>query len=196
MKRINADFYTEDKYVGPMGKRRHVYGENDTLFAYGIYPTKIKKEDLPDWYVYDYSSGGYRYFKTKGIVDLAYVPCYDNHPLKYDRLYISFKKKININNVENETWLKQEEYDYLIWNHLIVAIVIGAEKYSNLDVNDIKKAIDLKQYYFFVNEDKDKWYRFFEEVEISEEEKIKAANYQYFDSKMFRSKKKRKQQRC
>lgn len=192
MKRINADFYTEDKYVGPIGKRRHVYGENNTLFAYGIYPTKIKKEDLPDWYVYGYSSGGYRYFKTKGIVDLVYIPCYDNHPLKYDRLYISFNKMINIKNAENRTWIKQEEYDYLIWNHLIAAIVRGAEKYSNLNVYNIKKAIDLKQYYFFINEDKDGWYRLFEEVKISEEDKIKikAVRYQYIDSKMYRSKKK------
>ena len=190
MKRINADFYTEDKYVRHIDKVKHVYGENGTLFAYGIYPTKIKKEDLPDWYVYDYSSGKYRYFKTKGIVDLVYIPRYDNHSLKYDRLYISFTKKININNVKYRMRLKEEEYDYLIWNHLIVAIVIGAEKYSNLNVDDIKKAIDLKQYHLFINEDKDNWHRFFEEVEISEEAKIKAENYQYFDSKMYRGKKK------
>lgn len=82
----------------------------------------------------------------------------------------------------------------MIWNDLIAAVVIGAEKYSNLNVDDIKKAIDLKQYYYFINEDKDKWYRFFEEVEISEEEKIKAANYQYLDSKMYKSKKKWKQE--
>ena len=190
MKRIHADYYTEDKYVGPIDKRRHVYGENDTLFAYGIYPTKIKEEDLPNFYVYDYSSGGYRYFKTKDIVDLVYVPRYDNHPLKYDRLYISFKKKINTNNAEDGIWLKQEEYDYLIWNHLIVAVVVGAEKYSNLNVDDIKKAIDLKQYYFFVNEGKEYWCRFFEEIKISEGEKIKAASYRHIDIKPYRSKKK------
>ena len=190
MKRINADYYTEDKYVGPIGKRRHVYGKNGTLFAYGIYPTKIKEEDLPNFYVYDYSSGGYQYFKTKDIVDLVYVPSYDNHPLKYDRLYISFKKKININNAKDGTWLKEEDYDYLIWNHLIVAVVIGAEKYSNLNVDEIKKAIDLKQYYFFVNEDEDKWYRFFEEIKISEEEKTKVVSYSILDAKPYRSKKK------
>lgn len=190
MKRINADFYTEDKYVGSMNNRRHVYGKDNTLFAYGIYPTKIKVEDLPDYYVYEYSSGGYRYFKTKDIVDLVYVPCYNNHSLKYDRLYISFKKKINTRKAENRTWIKYEEYDYLMWNHLIVTIVAGAEKYSNLNVDEIKKAIDLKQYYFFVGENKNKWYRFFDEIEISEEEKKEAANYRYFDVKFYRSKRK------
>ena len=122
MKRINADFYTEDKYVGPLGKRKHVYGLDNTLFAYGVYPTKIKKSDLPSCYVFAYSSGGYRYFKTRDLVDLVYIPRYDNHPLKYDRLYISFKKKMNINNIEDKIWLKHEEYDYLVWDDLIAAI--------------------------------------------------------------------------
>ena len=28
MKRINADFYTENKYVGPISNRKHVYGKD------------------------------------------------------------------------------------------------------------------------------------------------------------------------
>lgn len=186
MKRINADYYTEDKYIGCRENRHQIFGKNGTLFAYGIYPTKIRKEDLSSHYVYGYSSGGYRYFKTKGIVDLVYVPSYDNHPLKYDRLYISFHKKINCKNVEHATWLKQEEYDYLIWDELVVLIVKGAEKYSNLNVKEIKKAIDLKKYYYYINEDKEKWYRYFEEIKINEKEKERVAEFDISNRRFYK----------
>lgn len=188
MKRIDADFYTEDKYVGYGDNRKHVFGLDGTLFAYGRFPTKIRKDDLPECYVYGYSSGGYRYFKTKGIVDLVYVPRYDNHQLKYDRLYVSFNKKINCNNAENNTWLYDQEYDYLIWDDLIVSIIQGAEKYSSLNVDAIKKAIDLKQYYYFVKENRQKYYRFFNEIEISNKEKEEAVNFNLLSSKFYRVK--------
>ena len=95
---------------------------------------------------------------------------------------------MNINNIEDKIWLKHEEYDYLVWDDLIAAIVAGAEKYSNLNVDEIKKAIDLKQYYYFVSEDENEWFRFFNEIHITEEEKKEAANYKYSDAKFYRSK--------
>lgn len=101
-------------------------------------------------------------------------------------MYISFHKKINCKNVEHATWLKQEEYDYLIWDELVVLIVRGAEKYSNLNVKEIKKAIDLKEYNFYINEDNEKWYRYFEEIKINEKEKEKAAQFNISNRKFYK----------
>ena len=49
MKRINSNVYTRGKF----GKnpRETVDTDNEFLYSHGIYPTKIKKEDLPESYV-------------------------------------------------------------------------------------------------------------------------------------------------
>lgn len=49
MKKINAYFYTQGKF----GKhfRETVDTNNEYLYSRGRYPTKIKKEDLPEDYI-------------------------------------------------------------------------------------------------------------------------------------------------
>ena len=49
MKKINAYFYTRGKF----GKdfRETVDTNNEYLYSRGHYPTKIKKEDLPEDYI-------------------------------------------------------------------------------------------------------------------------------------------------
>ena len=43
-------------------RHRYVRDPEGYLFADGIYPTKVKPEDLPDWYVYG------RYYKCFGYI--------------------------------------------------------------------------------------------------------------------------------
>ena len=92
-KRLNSYLYTKGKF----GKRhREVLDtNNEYLYSYCRYPTKIKKEDLTEDYiefrsrVIWYMTG---YVKTSGIVDIGYTSIKENHLFKDDYLYISYKK--------------------------------------------------------------------------------------------------------
>ena len=74
MKRFRSNLYTAQKIV--CADRQHVYVENEDgyLFAQAIYPTKIKAEDLPEWYVYGRYYKCFGYLSAKGVVDMKYVP--------------------------------------------------------------------------------------------------------------------------
>ena len=95
MKKINAYFYTKGKF----GKRirETLDRDNEYLYSLGHYPTKIKKEDLPKYYiefrsrVIWYMTG---YLKTSGVVDIDYKALNINHLFKDDYLYISYKEKL------------------------------------------------------------------------------------------------------
>lgn len=92
MSKARALFYTQGKF----GKlfRQILDTENEYLYSRGHYPTKIKKEDLPEDYiefrsrVIWYMTG---YLKTSGIVDIGYKALKINHLFKDDYLYISYK---------------------------------------------------------------------------------------------------------
>ena len=68
MKRFRSNLYTAQKIV--CADRQHVYVENEDgyLFAQAIYPTKIKAEDLPEWYVYGRYYKCFGYLSAKGVV--------------------------------------------------------------------------------------------------------------------------------
>lgn len=61
MSRKFARLYTVSKTKWRYGQYTNIYGKDDTLFSGGIYPTKIKIDDLPDWYVFGrfYKHWGY-----------------------------------------------------------------------------------------------------------------------------------------
>jgi len=46
--------YQTDKWKYEHSEKRYNYirDKNGFLYAKGIYPTRIKSEDLPEWYVY------------------------------------------------------------------------------------------------------------------------------------------------
>ena len=52
MSRKFARLYTVSKTKWRYGQYTNIYGKDDTLFSGGIYPTKIKIDDLPDWDIY------------------------------------------------------------------------------------------------------------------------------------------------
>lgn len=149
MKKIDAYFYTE----GKLGKRfrETLARDNEYLYSLGKYPTKIKKEDLPEYYikfrsrVIWYMTG---YLKTLGVVDIDYEALNINHLFKDDYLYISYKEKLK---TEKNSW-GHEIYinnDISICGNDIVPIVLAIKKYSNLDINHVKQKI----------QDKVNWYR-------------------------------------
>lgn len=95
MKRIKALCYTKGHFG--KGFREIVDTTNEYLYSMGRYPTKLKKEDLPEDFiefqsrVIWYMTG---YLKTSGVVDIGYKAMKVNHLFKDDYLYISYKEKL------------------------------------------------------------------------------------------------------
>lgn len=52
MKRLRSNLYTKEKIVLRDHQHQYIADENGYLFAQRTYPTKIKPEDLPEWYVF------------------------------------------------------------------------------------------------------------------------------------------------
>lgn len=74
--------------------RRTVLESNSEGFLYsgGKYPTKIKPEDLPCWFVYGYIYKSVGYISARGVKHLVYVPNYrvEKQLFKHDNLFISY----------------------------------------------------------------------------------------------------------
>lgn len=144
MSRINANFYTKGKF----GKivREVVDTDNEFLYSKGRYLTKIKKEDLPEDYIEFrsrsiwYMTG---YIKTSGIVDINYKALKINHLFKDDYLYISYKEKLRM---EKNLFgsLDYVNYDLCICGNDIIPIVLAAQKYSNVDIQEVRNKINAK----------------------------------------------------
>lgn len=144
MSRINANFYTKGKF----GKRIReiVDTDNEFLYSKGQYPTKIKKEDLPEDYIEFrsraiwYMTG---YIKTSGIVDINYRALKINHLFKDDYLYISYREKLKMEKNQFGFW-DYINYDFCICGNDIITIALAAQKYSNIDIQKVKNKINAK----------------------------------------------------
>lgn len=140
-KRINSHLYTETKIVYKNNGLEYVYGENDTLFSNLVYPTKIKKEDLPKSFIKG------RYYKNIGYADsanvlyLAYSPFYAfNHCFRDDALYVSYKLPI----IKEKTKYGYDEYlnyDLRISGNFIIDFLVGVKENSNVDLSEIAKEL-------------------------------------------------------
>lgn len=145
MKKFRSNLYTKEKII--LRARRHQYteDENGYLFAQGIYPTKIKAEDLPEWYVYGRYYKCFGYLSAKGVVDMRYVPSkYSNHFLKDDFLFISYSTQISQNPKANSIIDMYTGYDERIYGNEILDFLKAAKKYSTYDISGITQMIQDK----------------------------------------------------
>ena len=145
MKRLRSNLYTKEKIV--LRDRRHQYkeDENGYLFAQGTYPTKIKAEDLPEWYVYGRYYKCFGYLSAKGVVDMKYVPSkYSNHFLKDDFLFISYNTPISENPETSGIIDAYTGYDEQIYGNVILSFLKAARKYSAYDISEIAQMIQDK----------------------------------------------------
>ena len=146
-----ADYYSNGK-VKYNGKEWYFYNDkNNYLFSKGIYKTKIKEEDLPDYYIKMWLYPRYEYLSLKNIVDIHYKPNFHfNQWRKDDVLYISYKDKLILD--ENGS---ADDYDVLIYgpeiDHFIEELTNYG--YDENKLNEIKKLM----------EKKDKWYKYWDE---------------------------------
>ena len=126
------------------------YDSSGFLFAQGKYRTKILPEDLPEYFVHGYLYKRYGYISAIGVSHLVYVPNYvfTNHLYKDDMLLISYKDTIESYETEGGfSWYKG--YDELVSGHLIEKFVDAAEKYSQYNVDDIRKEIQRKEAWYY-----------------------------------------------
>lgn len=147
-KRFNSPIYTQGKYGTFF--REILDSKNDYLYSKGLYPTKIRKEDLPEDYIEIqsrtlwYMTG---YLKTSGIVDMKYEMRKINHLFKDDYLYISYHEPLQ----KKEIWRGCFSYineDIYICGNSIIPVVLAAEKYSGYDISEIKEQIEMKKVWY------------------------------------------------
>lgn len=113
------------------------------LLSGGKYRTKIRPEDLPEWYVFGYLYKRHGYISAKGVKHLVYRPNKSwNHMLKDDFLFISYDKPIVS---ENNSLTSYSGYDERIYGGIIVEFLKAAEKYSGYDISAIKAQIEDKR---------------------------------------------------
>ena len=145
--RFKNTLYTiEDiKYID--GQHSYVRNDDGTLFS-GPYRTKIKPEDLPEWYLYGRYYKRFGYMSAKGITDMVYIPSrYSNHYLKDDCLLISYGGKIT--EKENPPSFSKldlyEGWDERVWGSEIVTILCGARKFSGYDITPFIEQLKWKK---------------------------------------------------
>lgn len=147
-KRFNSPIYTKGKF----GKlyRETINTDNECLYSHGIYPTKIKKEDLPEYYIEICSRTFWyltAYLKTTGIIDIKYEMCKVNHMFKDDFLYISYHEPLQKGEIISG-YISVVNYDVVICGGYIIPVLLAAEKYSNYDISEIHQQIDEKRIWY------------------------------------------------
>lgn len=161
-KKVNANWYTKTHTVYHNPPLKIDYGDyaddpiylhktieesaNGTLFAKGVYKTKILEADLPAWFcpAMLYHHDGW--INVKKITDARYKPnMWINHLFKDDFLYMKFGGSIK--NVGNPDF----DYDLLVWGNDIIDVVAYIDAYRVLpesQVNQLKQSIKGKVAYY------------------------------------------------
>lgn len=145
-KKINSKLYSTVKYVHENHEFVYVTSEEGYLFSNLIYPTKIKKEDLPESFIELYAYRRYCWIDSAGVTDMVYVPNLfsDNHLYKDDFLYIKYSGKLD----RSEKNKYFDDADERLYGRSIELFVEAAKKYSNYDVSEIEKQLHDKKIWY------------------------------------------------
>ena len=142
-KRFRSRLYYIERIGRQDGNLRYITNEDGTLYA-GNQKTKIKPEDLPEWYIYGRYYKCFGYMSAKGITDMVYLPSrFSNHFLKDDCLLVAYGGKIEEKN-DGCTYSRLDRhtgFDERIWGGEIVSILKGARKHSGYDIAPFIDAI-------------------------------------------------------
>ena len=145
-RRFKRRHYSTDNYRRIDGRVYRVQNEDGTLFS-GPFKTKIKPEDLPEWYLYGRYYKRFGYMSTKGITDMLYLPNLAfNHFLKDDCLLVAYGGKIVEEKPEEKYRLdRYTGFDEMIWGNEIITILCGARKYSGFDIKPFIEQVRQKK---------------------------------------------------
>ena len=146
--RFKNTLYTIEDFKCVGGHLRYVTNEDGTLFS-GHYRTKIKPEDLPEWYLHGRYYKRWGYMSTRGITALAYLPSrFSNHYLKDDCLFISYGGSITETSDPNASpYERYQGWDERVWGNEIITILRGARKYSGYDIEPFIENLKWKKAY-------------------------------------------------
>ena len=143
--RFRNRLYTEEDIKMVDGHLRYVTNEDGTLFS-GRYKTKIKPEDLPEWYLHGRYYKRWGYLSAKGITDMVYIPnLVFNHFLKDDCLLIAYGGKITEKPEERYRLNRYSGYDERVWGSEIITMLCGARKYSGIDIKPFIEEVRKKK---------------------------------------------------
>ena len=144
MSRFKSNLYTVERRVWRNHKLCWIQNDDFTLFS-GHHKTKIKEEDLPEWYVFGRYYKLWGFLSTKGITDLQYIPnLWINHFLKDDCLLISYGGKIE-EHPDSTNFEKYSGVDERVWGNEILHVLKGARMFSQYDIAPIIEQIREKQ---------------------------------------------------
>ena len=125
-RRFKAHYYTH-------GKLEQCFEPPEFLLSNGMYPTKIRPDDLPPWYIQlVYWSS--RYVDTSRVTNVIYRPCgipHHNHLFKDDFLYLTYDG-IEPEFEEGGRWLATPHE--VLWGWELVDGLISVREYSGLDI--------------------------------------------------------------
>lgn len=146
--RFKNTLYTVGDYKHVDGHLRYVTNEDGTLFS-GHYRTKIKPEDLPEWYLYGRYYKRFGYMSTKGITDLLYLTSrFSNHYLKDDCLLIAYGGHITeLDDPNLSLFERYTGWDNRVWGNEIITILRGARKYSGYNIQPFIEKLKWKKEY-------------------------------------------------
>jgi len=141
-KRIASNIYTFGR-IWTCNKA----GDISKLYSMGKYETKLKKRDLPDYFINARYCGAFGLVSTKGVKQLVYNPNMNsNHMFRDDYLYISYNEDNNI--VYDTDTDMYKGYDLVINGYTIIRFLRACEINSNYNIDKIKEQIEEKRITF------------------------------------------------
>lgn len=151
MSRKLQKFYMKGKYGKGYGEL--IDRDSEYLYSRGKYKTKIKEEELPEYFlkvfgkVFRYSYG---YINVRDVVDIEYTKGPFNHLFKDDWVYLSYKGKIDFI-ISNSGYESCKNWDICVSGGDIIKIILAVEKYSKIDVTKVKEKVNKKIRWFKEN---------------------------------------------
>ena len=143
MKRLGSTMYHQTR-IGS----KHASNKEGYLFAQGRYPTKIKAEDLPEWYIGGKLQEQYVYISAQGVKHLVFMPVYNVSHDKDDLLYISYDKPI-VPDIASPSGKWLTGYNHILYGDLVMEYLQGVAKYSRYDIQPIVRQIADKQKWLY-----------------------------------------------
>ena len=143
--RFKSNFYSIEKIVFRHGHHQYIQDEHGYLYAQAIYPTRIRPEDLPPWYVYGRYYKRFGYLSAKGVRDMVYRPSrFSNHYLKDDCLMVSYNAPIMPHESEGVSLDHYIGWDEHIWGNDMLDFIRAARQYSGYDITPLVKQLQQK----------------------------------------------------
>lgn len=103
------------EFVWADGSKDYIYitaekSSDDTLYSHAIYPTKIKADDLPNWYMHGRYYKEWGYVNIKNITDIRYKPnTWINHLFRDDTWFLWFNGKKCQESINGDDWYQTSD---------------------------------------------------------------------------------------